>query len=97
MEKLTFQEEEVMLIVWRLGEGVIKDFIQEMDEPRPPYTTTYVYTPAVDENDYKNRFLSGVVRNYFADSYKEMVTFFAEKQKISAEELKEIVRLIEKG
>ena len=39
MEKLTFQEEEVMLIVWRLGEGVIKDFIQEMDEPRPPYTT----------------------------------------------------------
>ena len=118
MEKLTFQEEEVMLIVWRLGEGVIKDFIQEMDEPRPPYTTvasivknlerkgfvtarrygnTYVYTPAVDENDYKNRFLSGVVRNYFADSYKEMVTFFAEKQKIWAEELKEIVRLIEKG
>ena len=51
----------------------------------------------MDENDYKNRFLSGVVRNYFADSYKEMVTFFAEKQKISAEELKEIVRLIEKG
>ena len=61
------------------------------------YGNTYVYTPAVDENDYKNRFLSGVVRNYFADSYKEMVTFFAEKQKISAEELKEIVRLIEKG
>ena len=61
------------------------------------YGNTYVYTPAVDENDYKTRFLSGVVRNYFADSYKEMVTFFAEKQKISAEELKEIVRLIEKG
>lgn len=106
-----------MLIVWRKGEGVIKDFLNEMDEPRPPYTTvasivknlerkgfvssrrygnTYVYTSAVDENDYKNRFLSGVVRNYFENSYKEMVTFFARKQKISAEELKEIVRLIEK-
>lgn len=117
MEKLTFQEEEVMLIVWKEGEGVIKDFVNAMAEPRPPYTTvasivknlerkgfvtskrygnTYVYTPAVDENDYKTGFLSGVVRNYFKDSYKEMVTFFAQKQQISAKELQEIIRLIEK-
>ena len=117
MEKLTFQEEEIMLIVWRQREGVIKDFLNAMEEPRPPYTTvasivknlerkgyvvskrygnTYVYTPAMDENEYKNRFLSGVVRNYFKNSYKEMVTFFAEKQKISAGELQEIIQLIEK-
>ncbi|MFR8082775.1 MAG: BlaI/MecI/CopY family transcriptional regulator, partial [Odoribacter splanchnicus] len=29
-------------------------------------------------------------------SYTEMVTFFARKQKISAKELEEIIRLIEK-
>lgn len=118
MEKLTFQEEEVMLIIWQQKEGVIKDFVNQMPEPHPPYTTvasivknlekkgyvnskrygnTNVYFPSVDENDYKNRFLSGVVRNYFANSYKEMVTFFAKKQKISAEELQEIIHLIEKG
>ena len=117
MEKLTFQEEELMLIIWQQKEGVIKDFLNMMDEPRPPYTTvasivknlekkgyvsakrygnTYVYTPAIDENEYKNRFLSGVVRNYFENSYKEMVAFFAQKQKISAEELQDIIRLIEK-
>lgn len=117
MEKLTFQEEEIMLIIWQQKEGVIKDFLNRMEEPRPPYTTvasivknlekkgfvqarrfgnTYVYTPAVEESDYKNRFLSGVVQNYFANSYKEMVTFFARKQKISAKELQEIIRLIEK-
>lgn len=26
MEKLTFQEEEIMLIIWQVKEGVIKDF-----------------------------------------------------------------------
>jgi len=36
------------------------------------------------------------VHNYFENSYKDMVSFFAEKQKITAEELKEIIKLIEK-
>ena len=39
MEKLTFQEEEIMLIIWQVKEGVIKDFLNCMEEPRPPYTT----------------------------------------------------------
>lgn len=117
MEKLTFQEEEIMLIVWQLKEGVIKDFLLQMEEPRPPYTTVasivknlerkgyveskrygniYAYRPLMDENEYKAKFMSGVVQNYFANSYKELVTFFAQKQKISAKELKEIIDLIEK-
>lgn len=41
--------------------------------------------------------MSGVVRSYFENSYKEMVTFFAREQKISADDLKEIIKLIEKG
>ena len=117
MEKLTFQEEEIMLIIWQLKEGVIKDFLLQMQEPRPPYTTvasivknlekkgyiagkrygnTYVYSPLIDENDYKAKFMSGFVRYYFANSYKDLVAFFAQKQKISASELKEIIDLIEK-
>ena len=40
--------------------------------------------------------MSGVVRDYFENSYKEMVTFFVKEQKISAEELQEIIKLIEK-
>lgn len=41
--------------------------------------------------------MSGVVRNYFENSYKEMVSFFAREHKISADELKEIINQIEKG
>ena len=38
-----------------------------------------------------------VVNNYFENSYKEMVSFFAKEQKISTDELKEIIDMIEKG
>ena len=61
------------------------------------YGNTYEYTPLIPESEYKRTFMSGVVRNYFEDSYKEMVSFFAKDQKISAEDLKDIIDLIEKG
>lgn len=116
MEKLTLQEEEAMLAVWQLGKGFIKDFMDAMPEPKPPYTTlastiknlekkgflkseklanAYRYSPKVKETEYKKRFMSGFVNNYFQNSYKDLVAFFAKDNKISAEELKEIIHLIE--
>ena len=56
---------------------------------------TLLYAPEISEEAYKNKFLGGVVRDYFENSYKELVSFFVEKKKISAEELKEIIDLIE--
>jgi BlaI family transcriptional regulator, penicillinase repressor len=57
----------------------------------------FLYTAAVTEEEYKNRFMTGFVKDYFADSYKEMVNFFVERNKLSPAELKEIIQLIEKG
>lgn len=115
-EKLTTQEEELMLLIYKQGKGFIRDFIAEMEDPKPPYTTvastaknlqrkgylkvlrhgnTYEYAPILEESKFKTQRLSGIVRNYFEDSYKDLVRFFAEKKKISAEELKEIINLIE--
>lgn len=116
MEKLTHVEEETMQAVWRTGEGNVKAFMENMDEPAP-YTTVastvknlerkgylssrlignaYLYKPAVSEEDYKNKFMGGVVKEYFDNSYKELVSFFVEQKKLSAKELKEILELIEK-
>ncbi|WP_158826286.1 BlaI/MecI/CopY family transcriptional regulator [Mucilaginibacter lacusdianchii] len=116
MEKLTIQEEEAMQAIWECNGGFIKDFLDLLPEPKPPYTTlastvknlerknyllaqkvgnTYQYKPAVKQEDYKKRFMNGVVSSYFKNSYKELVTFFAQDKKISAEELKEIINLIE--
>ena len=58
---------------------------------------TYQYTPAIREREYKRTFMSGFVRNYFENSYKEMVSFFAKEQKISTNDLKDIINMIEKG
>lgn len=56
-----------------------------------------VFKPLITEAAYKRYFLSGVVESYFDNSYKELVSFFAKEQKISREELGEIIRLIEKS
>lgn len=57
----------------------------------------YLYKPAVTEDDYKKKFMGKVVKEYFDNSYKELVNFFVEQKKLSAKELKEIINMIEKG
>lgn len=61
------------------------------------YGNVKVYTPKITEPAYKRHFLSTVVKSYFDDSYKELVSFFAKEQKISTEDLEEIINLIEKN
>jgi len=39
MQKLTHREEEVMRILWKLKKAFVKDIIEEMDAPKPPYNT----------------------------------------------------------
>jgi predicted transcriptional regulator len=57
----------------------------------------YLYKPAISEEAYKNKFMGTVVKEYFDNSYKELVNFFVEQKKLSAKELKEIIDLIEKN
>ena len=118
MEKLTHQEEEIMLVIWKKKRGIIKDFLEQLPEPQPPYTTvasivknlekkgflssekignTYLYIPRITQTEYKKKFLSGIVKSYFSNSYKEMVTFFAHEQKLSEEDLRQIIEMIERG
>lgn len=116
MEKLTIQEQDAMLAIWKTGEGSVKSFMEAMTPPAPPYTTVastiknlekkgylhsrlvgnaYLYAPAISEEAYKQKFMGNVVKDYFENSYKELVSFFAQKNKISADELREIIGLIE--
>ena len=58
---------------------------------------TYLYRPLVSEEEYKRRFLGSLVKEYFDNSYKDLVNFFVAQKKLSARELKEIITMIEKG
>ena len=57
----------------------------------------FEYVPAVKEKDYKRHFVSGFVRDYFKNSFRDMVSFFAQEEKISPDELKDIIDEIENG
>ena len=108
MERLTAQEEDIMLYIWKLGPCFIRDILNEMPEPKPPYTSVasvvrnlekkkYV-TPKKfgKESEYKRTFMSKVVQNYFTGSYKEMVSFFVRDRKLSKKDLQELMDQIEK-
>lgn len=60
------------------------------------YGNTHQYYPIVTKEAYRKEFMNTAIEHYFNNSYKNMVSFFAEEQKISAKELREILDLIEK-
>ncbi len=115
-EKLSLQEEQAMQTIWQRNGGFVKEILDELPDPKPPYTTlastlknlekkayvqavkyanAYRYEPLIAEEEYKKMFMKSFVSSYFRDSYKELVSFFAKDEKISADDLKEIVKMIE--
>ena len=60
------------------------------------YGKTHQYYPIVTKEAYKERFMNTAIENYFNNSYKNVVSFFAKEEKISIDELKEIIAIIEK-
>jgi predicted transcriptional regulator len=58
---------------------------------------THQYHPVVSKEDYTKRFMNNAMIRFFNGNYKNMVSFFAREEKISANELREIVEIIEKN
>jgi len=59
------------------------------------YGNTHQYFPIVSIEEYRKGFMTNAIDNYFNSSYKNMVSFFAKEEKISASELREILAMIE--
>ncbi|MCK7461602.1 MAG: BlaI/MecI/CopY family transcriptional regulator [Sphingobacterium sp.] len=52
---------------------------------------THLYRPLVAKEDYTQAFLRTFVRNYFDNSYQDLVSFFAKDRDMSLSELEEIL------
>ena len=61
------------------------------------YGNTYQYFPVVSEEEYGRSSIAGVIKNYFNDSYLSAVSSFVKEEKISLEELKDLIEQIEKS
>lgn len=55
---------------------------------------TYQYFPIVSKEAYQKNEVGDVIKNYFDNSYKKMVAYFAKEEKISEDELDEIIKMI---
>ena len=60
------------------------------------YGNTYQYYPIVSRNEYSKQSLAGLVKNFFSDSYLNVVSSFVREEKVSIDELKALVERFEK-
>ena len=61
------------------------------------YGPTYQYFAKISREEYKQRSLIGLIDKYFDNSYLSAVSALVKEEKISVEELKELIDIIEKG
>lgn len=61
-----------------------------------PAGKSYIYYPIVSKSDYSKHSLSQLVKGYFSNSYKQMVSFFSEDENLSIKDLEEMKALIDK-
>lgn len=69
-----------------------KDFIAH-----EKFGNTYRYFAAVSKEDYSKRTLGSVVKKYFNNSYKNVVSALVEEENLSVEDLKKLISEIEKN
>ena len=58
------------------------------------FGNTHRYFPKISKDQYSKFVMEQESKKFFDGSYKEMVSYFAEKEKISQQDLEEILQLI---
>ena len=59
MKTLTKAEEQVMLVVWELGQGFLKDILENIPEPKPHSNTTATLLKILIEKGFVNYEVQG--------------------------------------
>lgn len=65
MKKLTNAEEEVMQILWELGKGFVKDVIDHMPDPKPPYNTVSTVIRVLEKKEFISHHQYGNTYEYY--------------------------------
>ena len=59
------------------------------------YGKTHQYYPLITKEAYKKELMGNVVKNYFSNSYKQLVSFFANDNQMTLKDLEEIQIMLE--
>ncbi|WP_442591584.1 BlaI/MecI/CopY family transcriptional regulator [Pedobacter sp. AW31-3R] len=62
--QLTKAEEQVMQILWQLGEGTVQDIREKLEEPKPARTTISTVLTILENKGFASHHSIGRVNNY---------------------------------
>jgi BlaI family penicillinase repressor len=114
---LTKAEEKAMKILWSIKKGLIRDVVNEYDDPKPAYTTvatifkilekkgfvgrtaianSHEYYPLVERDIYITHSVKSLVKNYFANSFKNMVSEFSSRENLTTKDMQELIEYFKK-
>jgi len=60
-----------------------------------PFGNTYQYYPIISKDEYNRKNLRTMIRQYFGNSFKSVVSTLIEEEDLSIEELRELIHEIE--
>ena len=84
MRELTKAEEQVMIILWELEKGFVKDILERFKNPKPAYNTVSTIVRILQEKGFVSHIAYGRTHQYYPliskDEYRKthMTTFVAE-------------------
>ena len=61
------------------------------------YGKTHEYYPVIAKEKYKKFYLNTMIRGYFDGSFNNLVSFFAKENKLTAQELDELLKQIKES
>ncbi|TVZ25667.1 putative transcriptional regulator [Gillisia sp. Hel_I_86] len=100
LKKAFVKEVQAELTDEKLHYNTVSTIIRNLEEKgyvaHKAFGKTHQYYPTVSKEAYRKQFMNTATKKFFDNSYKSMVSFFAKEEKISAEELREILAIIEK-
>jgi len=77
MRELTKAEEQVMLILWEMKEGLVKDVIDKMESPKPAYNTVSTVIRVLEGKGFISHNAIGNTHIYFPVISEEQYKHFA--------------------
>ena len=75
LKELTKAEEQIMQILWQLNEGIVKDILEKLPEPKPAYNTVSTVVRVLEGKGFIDHKAYGNSHVYFPliteDDYKK--------------------------
>ena len=74
---------------------IVRNLVDKKYVGYEAFGNSHRYYPLIEKEQYRENFIHESMADFYDNSYKGLVSFFAKKEKITADELREIIKIIE--